>query len=501
MSFDQERIRRVVVVGGGSAGFMSALTLKTMLPQLDLTVVHSSSLPPIGVGESTTSLIPLFLHQGLRIDTKQFFHEVVPTWKLGIRFDWGEKGADDYYYPFDLPLDSLRSGTLGKENAYYFFADRKVFSHYTVMMDEERSPCFPKADGGFQMSDRFGYHIENRAFISFLNQVAVSRGIQVVDQAIENVSVSSDNAISAVELSNGTSLSGDLFVDCTGFSSRLLGTTLQEPFVDYSDSLFCDTAVTGSWRRETGVLPYTTCQTMDHGWCWRIELADRVNRGYVFSSQFCSVDQAIDEMKQCNPQLGDECRTVQFRSGRYQRFWVGNVAAIGNASGFVEPLESTGLHMIAVTARTLGQALVDTDCRPPESMRSRINQFIGRVWDDIRNFLSIHFAFNRKRDTPFWKHCQENTNLSDAQTLLDFYLDCGPSSMASELIPSNSVFRHAGYLAMLIGQHVPSDYEFVMSPMEHDQWSEIRRRVRSTAMEALPVDDGLSLIRRQADAT
>ena len=496
MSPNREPIRRVAVIGGGSAGFMSALTLKTMLPQLDVTLVHSSALPPIGVGESTTSLIPLFLHQGLRIDAQEFFREVAPTWKLGIRFDWGEKGADDYYYPFDLPLDNLRSGTLGKENAYYAFADQKVFSHYTFMMDERRAPVFPKADGGFQMSDQFGYHIENRAFIAFLNQVAVLRGIEIVDQAIDDVSVNSDGEIASIELANGTSLSADLFIDCTGFSSRLLGTALDEPFIDYSGTLFCDTAVTGSWNRDKDVLPYTMSQTMDHGWCWQIELADRVSRGYVFSSQFCSVDQAISEMKRCNPLMRDDCRTVKFRSGRYRRFWVGNVAAIGNASGFVEPLESTGLHMVAVTARTLGQALVDTDCRPPASMTTQINEYIGRMWDDIRNFLSIHFAFNRTRDTPFWNHCREDTDLSGVQPLLDFYRECGPSSIASELIPSNSIFRHAGYLAMLIGQQVPSDYEFAVSQAEAKQWSQIRNRVQTTAMEALPVDDGLALLRR-----
>ena len=130
-----------------------------------------------------------------------------------------------------------------------------------------------------------------------------------------------------------------------------------------------------------------------------------------------------------------------------------------------------------------------------------MNEYIGRMWDDIRNFLSIHFAFNRQRNTPFWKHCQENTDLSGTQPLLNFYRECGPSSLANDLIPTNSVFRHAGYLAMLIGQNVPSNYEFAVAKREYDEWAQIRRRVRSTAMEALPVDDGLALIMRKAKAT
>ena len=497
MTSNQKSIRRVAVLGGGSAGFLSALTLKTMLPQLDVSLIHSSSLPVIGVGESTTALLPLFLHSGLQIDAQEFFREVGPTWKLGIRFDWGAKGADDYYYPFDLQQETLRSGVLSKENAYYYFANKKLFSHYTVMMDEKRSPCFPKAEGGFQMSDQFGYHIENRAFISFLEKTAKSRAIDIVDQKIEDVSVSDDSTISKIELANGNTFSADLFIDCTGFSSRLLGTALKEPFIDYSNSLFCDTAVTSGWQRDAGVLPYTMCETMDHGWCWQIELLDRVSRGYVFSSQFCTVDQAIEEMRRINPLIDEECQTVKFRSGRYERFWVGNVAAIGNAAGFVEPLESTGLHMIAVTARTLGQALVDTDCQPPDAMMAHVNQYVGRMWDDIRNLLSVHFAFNQKRDTPFWIHCRENTDLSGVQPLLDFYRECGPSSIGSEFIPNNSVFRHDGYLALFIGQHIPTQYEFPVLQTEQEKWTQVFKRVQATAREALPVDDALPLVTRQ----
>jgi tryptophan halogenase len=313
-----------------------------------------------------------------------------------------------------------------------------------------------------------------------------------------HIDVEPTGTIAGLRLDDDTTLTADLYVDCSGFASRLLGQALEEPFLDFGNSLFCDTAVTGSWQRDQGVLPYTTCQTMNHGWCWRIELADRVNRGYVFSSQFCSEDEAIREMRDGNPAMGDDFGTVKFRSGRHQRFWVNNVAAVGNAAGFVEPLESTGLHMVAVTARTLGQALVDTDRCVTDSIRREVNQFIGAQWDDIRDFLAIHFAFNGRLDTPFWQHCREKTDVAGAGPLLDFYRENGPSSMGSELIRRNSIFRHAGYLTMLIGLQIPSAYTFAPPEQERRQWQQIRQYVHDTAARALSLDEGLAVVMRHA---
>lgn len=504
-------INSVIVLGGGSAGFLAALTLKTMLPELEITIVHSSDLPPIGVGESTTSLIPRFLHAGLGLDQETFYREVRPSWKLGIRFeDWGVPGTSHFYYPFDAQA-AARAAKLGKEEAYYYYADQRVFSHYTAMMDLEKSPCFVKPDGTYSMDKSFGYHIENRLLVQYFERVCRQRGIAVIDRKVVDIAMDDGEAIGedgtqirAVRFEDGSELDADLFVDCTGFASRLLGGAYGEPFVSYGDSLFCDTAVTGSWQRSEGVLPFTNCETMDHGWCWQIEMVDHVSCGYVFSSKFCTSEEAAQEMKVKHAQLtdrslGDGLRTVSFRSGRYERFWVKNVAAIGNASGFVEPLESTGLHMIAVTARTLGQALVDNDRYVTESMRYGINQYIATLWDDIRDCLAVHFAFNQCRQTPFWVHCQTETDLAGAKPLVEFYGDNGPSSLGSALLPRNTIFRHDGYLAVLIGQQVPSSYRFEPNAEERQQWEATKHQVRETAGYALPMDDGLRMALGQAE--
>jgi len=485
-------IDRVAVLGGGSAGLMTALTLRSMLPELDVTLVHSSDLPPIGVGESTTSLLPPFLHEGLRLDPREFYQAVRPTWKLGIRFDWRPAEEGHFYYPFDRPADT-RSAGLGKENAYYHFADGQVFSPYTEMMDQQKAPCLPRPEGGYAIDHQYGYHIENRAFVRHLHDVALKRGIHVLDRRIKQINVDPAGGVAGVRLDDDNTLTAGLYVDCTGFASKLLGQALEEPFIDYRDSLFCDRAVTGTWPRAAGVLPYTTSQTMNHGWCWLIELTDRVNCGYVFSSQFCSEAEAAEELKSRHPMVGDHVGAVKFRSGRYERFWVNNVAAVGNAAGFVEPLEATGLHMVAVSARTLGQALVDSDRRVSAAMRRQINRFIAGLWDDIRDFLAIHFAFNRRLDTPFWRHCRENTNLAGARGLLDFYRQSGPSSIGAQLIHRNSIFRYEGYLTMLIGLGVPSDYAMPATDEERQRWQRLRTSAQEMAAAALSMDDGLAM--------
>ncbi|MCA9266439.1 MAG: tryptophan 7-halogenase [Planctomycetales bacterium] len=472
---------------------MSALTLKSMLPELRVTLVHDSNLPPIGVGESTTALLPRFLHDGLGLDRRQFQAAVRPSWKLGLRFDWGLPDGSHFYYPFDWPVDG-RAGTLGKENAYFYFADRRVTTHYTEMMERGRAPFLMQSDGALSTDNHFGYHIENHAFIQFLHSQTAGRGIESVDSQVVKVDVDATGAISQLCMRDGSVVVGDLYVDCSGFASRLLGETLREPFLPYNKSLFCDTAVTGSWKRNQGVLPYTTCQTMNHGWCWQIDLPDRVHRGYVFSSQFCDVEEATREMKARNPLMGDDIHTVRFRAGRYARFWVKNVAAIGNAGGFVEPLEATGLHMIAVVARTLAQAIVDNDQCVTPSMQQAVNRYVGQMWDDIRDCLAIHFAFNRRIETPFWRHCRANTDLGRAAELVDFYRANGPSSMAGELIPRNSIFRWTGYLALLIGQQVESDYTFRPDESETYQWRQVCEQMRQTAQLALPMDEALMRI-------
>ncbi|MDG2004326.1 MAG: tryptophan 7-halogenase, partial [Novosphingobium sp.] len=334
-----DEIKTICVVGGGSAGSLSAVTLKRLLPGRRVISVSAPGIPVIGVGESTTAYVPQFLHGQLALDRRRFYEEVQPSWKLGIRFEWGLPEVSHFNYPFSFEL-SDRVGNLRKRAAYYFRELGGSAGIFSALMDADRSHIIQDKGQHHIIDEPIGYHIDNPRLLEYLERIATENGVETVKGNIVDTVKDEAGNIAQLVFDDQTSLSADLFVDCSGFRSLLLGQAMGERFVSFSQSLRCDTAVVGDIARTGTIRPYTTAQTMDNGWCWRIELPDRESVGYVFSSQFCSVESAMAELKAKNPQLSGDLRTVRFPSGRYENFWRNNVVAMGNASGFVEPLES-----------------------------------------------------------------------------------------------------------------------------------------------------------------
>jgi tryptophan halogenase len=234
---------------------------------------------------------------------------------------------------------------------------------------------------------------------------------------------------------------------------------------------------------------------MDFGWCWQIEHETRINRGYVYSSDFISDDAAEAEFRRKNASV-DKTRVVKYVSGRYERSWVKNVVAIGNASGFVEPLESTALGFICSESVFLIEGLMETD-RQIRPISSQIyNNKVGRGWDVIRQFLSIHYKFNTRYDTPFWRACREKTDLCGAAGVVECFRQNGPSSFFSRVfLDQDDQFTMEGYLAMLVGQQVAHTEGFVPSAGERQAWEQIKQRNRALAASAFGVQEALSLVR------
>ncbi len=494
---NQAKIENIVVVGGGSAGFISALTLKIKFPELKVTLIKSDNIPIIGVGEGTTGYVPRFFHEFMGLDRKQFYKEARPSWKLGIRYIWGPPEESHFNYTFDPTLDTQYS-ILKHNNAYYYLNGLKDGALATYLMDTGKSCCFQAPDGiNFRLEPiAYGYHIENKTFVAYLEGQAAQFGIEVITGDIIEVRQKLNKEIKELKLDSGESISADLYIDCSGFKSLLLGETLKEKYISFKDSLFCDSAVTGSWDREVDepIMPYTTAETMDSGWAWKIELRDRINRGYVYSSSFISDENALKELKSKNPRMKDTHRVVRFKTGRYKNFWVKNVAAVGNSAGFVEPLESTGLHMICEELKRIVECLHDSDLRPTETLKANVNEIVGGMWDDIRWFLSLHYKFNTRLNTPFWKHCREKTNTSGVKTLLDFYEENGPSVLSWNLIDKHSMFKYEGYMSMLVLQKAPTKYKYEVSPEEKAKWNMIVERTKNIASRAISMDKALNLI-------
>jgi len=305
--------------------------------------------------------------------------------------------------------------------------------------------------------------------------------------------------IAALVTDKGERITADLYVDASGFRSELLEKVLEEPFVPYSDALFCDRAVIGGWARgKERILPYTTAETMDAGWAWQIEHEHFINRGYVYSSAHISDEDALKEFLGKNPKVTTEPRMVKFRSGRSKRNWVGNVVGVGNAVGFVEPLEATALQVICVQASTLADGLLDSLCEPTPTLIKLYNEYNSDQWDDIRNFLAVHYKFNKLLDTPFWRACREDTALHGAEPIVEWYTENGPSALAGvQLVHQSNSFRMDGYLTMLVGQNVPHNKPYDPPKVEAEYWKRycqgLAEEARKTGMD---VKEALTAIRK-----
>lgn len=486
------KVNSIAILGAGSAGLLTALTLKRKLPQLTIRVVRSPDIGVIGVGEGTTIVFPRHLFEYLRVKPKEFYDEADPTWKMGIRFLWGAR--KEFYYTFSFELEK-RLAELTRNNGFYYNEEYPWLGRASAYMIQGK--VFPrKPDGLPQFHNNHAFHIENKKLVNWLERRCLEAAIDIKDATVQ-VEKGGDG-IAALVTDAGERITADLYVDASGFRSELLGRALAEPFCDYSDSLFCDRAVIGGWpRTNEPILPYTTAETMEAGWCWQIEHEHFINRGYVYSSAFISDEAALEEFLRKNPKVTMEPRKVAFRSGRYARSWVGNVVAIGNAMGFVEPLEATALQVISIQATTLTDALLDSLCEPTPSLIKLFNVYNAQQWDDIRDFLAIHFRFNTRLDTPFWRACCADTALHGAQPIVDWYQENGPSVVAGTVLvhPSNS-FRMDGYLTLLVGQNVPHNKPYDAPPAERDFWRRYCQALEVEARKGMDVAEALRAIRK-----
>ncbi len=440
-------VKSVGIVGGGTAGYLTALALRKNLPHLDVTLIESSAVPVIGVGEATTPLMPQFLHVDLGLEIAEFFAQVQPTLKLGIRFDWGDIPPGFFNYPF---------GQLSLADSLAHEGHILNCSFRSMLMTASRVPMAISSKGKVisGLDQMVAYHLENQRFVGYLKSQAERSGMALVDARIVEVEVEGErDGVAALHDEYGRSFCFDLYVDCSGFRSLLMGKALGSGFLDYSASLFTDSALIAAAAHRGEVRPYTKAETMDAGWCWTTLLPDEDHCGYVFSSAFLSVDEAAAEMRQRLPSMGTP-RLIRFRSGRRRHFWKANVVAMGNAYAFVEPLESTALHMLIRQIGVLFSALRNPQ-RPPSS-RAAVSRRVAAWWDYLSWFLALHFKFNRRLTTPFWKACADQIDISRHAELLDAFRHSGKvtwESDSSRCYP-DPLWGPQGVEVMLRGQGV-----------------------------------------------
>jgi tryptophan halogenase len=482
-------IRKIVVLSGGTAGYLLAVGLKARIPALEVKLIR------LGDGEpefNQSASLPLtkFLHGFLPLELRKFIEMARPVWTLGHKMMWGPR--DHYFHPFTTQLD-LRNPQLPRNNAFYVGDNIEFAGALTQMMAQDKV-FYRMQSGQPAWSWDVGYQLDSSLLIHCLNTLGNAIGVQTLDDSLVEVKQDA-TGVTGLVMGSGTTETADLYIDASGPKSLLLGGALKEPFVSFKSSLPCDRVMLGSWpRTDQPMHAYSTVETMDAGWCWQLELQDRIERGYVYSSAHISDSQAEQEFRSENPDIA-ETRIQSFKSGRYERGWVKNVIAVGAAEGYVEPLHSTFLGVVAARCPLLAEILVEAGRTVPTAHVKLYNRHHTRVWDSVRRFLAVHYKYNTRLDTPFWTAARKDVELSGAETIIEYYRQCGPSSLWSPMvIDPVDLFGMGGYLMALMGQRVPTKLSYPIPSHEQAIWNADRDRSRGAADAALTVVQAMSLL-------
>jgi tryptophan halogenase len=441
------RIEQVVIVGGGTEGWMAAIYLNRHLRRANCKVVlvESPTLGTIGVGEATVPSLVNFIRL-LNLDEKQFMRRCSATYKVGIKFDgWSAEGAT-HWHPF---------GTCGARinglDLFHFWlkhrfeaGSRLAYSDYSaqaLLGEGEKSPWPYGGSSRIVEMGSYAYHLDASAFGDYLREIATGEGVQHLFGTVQGVDCDERGDIVTLDIGGGRRVAGDLFLDATGSRGQLIQEALGDSWIDWSKFMLCDSAVAMPLPRGDRFPPYTLSKAMPAGWTWKIPLSSRTGNGYVFSSAHISPDAAVAALigqSGLRRARGADPRLLSFRVGRRTNFWLRNCISVGLASGFVEPLESTGIHLIQKTIMLLVDYLPDR--RFNDALRRAYNAKMAAVYDEIRDFIVLHYILSQ-RDEPFWRDAR-NVPLPDTlRESLAIYDETGRiENPRLQLFPETSYF-------------------------------------------------------------
>jgi len=473
-----QRINKVVIAGGGTAGWMAAAAISKILGKvLDITLIESDEIGTVGVGEATIPPLVTF-HRLLDIKEQDFMAATQGTFKLGIAFEGWRDVNENYIHSFgETGRDHWTAGF-----QHFWLKDRargstRDYGEYCLELkaaEENKFAHLPK--GGLN----YAYHIDATLYAKFLRKFSEGFGVKRVEGKIVKVGTrSEDGFIESVTLDSGRVIEGDLFIDCTGFRGLLIEQTLKTGYRDWSHWLPCDSAVAVQTEALIEAIPYTRSIAHESGWQWRIPLQNRVGNGMVYCSQYLEDDEARQKLLKniAGGRLTDPL-TIKFKTGRRLQNWNKNCIALGLASGFLEPLESTSIHLIQRGVLRLMQMFPITGIRQPDI--AEYNKQSLLEIHNIRDFIILHYKVTNRQDSPFWRHCRS----MDVPDSLAHRIDLFRESARVFKIP-NELFGENSWIQVMLGQGlVPEQYHQtvdVMSDQELTRFMEnIRTRVEQT---------------------
>jgi len=441
------RVKKVVVTGGGTAGWVTAAALAQQFGSLiDITLVESEEIGTVGVGEATFPSIQAF-HRLLDLNEQEFMRATKATFKLGISFEnWGGIG-DRYMHAF---------GTIGRST---WMGD---FQHFWLAAQEEGfggeigEYCFERqaaVAGKFAMSEavkiNYAYQFDAGLYAAYLRKLSEPKGVKRIEGKIKSVDQHPESGyVTALNLESGESVTGDLFVDCSGFRGLLIEQTLKAGFEDYSPWLFTDRAFAVQTPSGKDIPPYTRAIARESGWQWRIPLQHRVGNGMVFCSRYQSEDSARGMLlANLEGEALFEPRLLKFKAGRRLKAWDKNVVSMGLASGFIEPLESTSIHLIQIGVTRLMQLFPFSGIT--QALINRYNDQSRAEYERIRDFIVLHYKVTERDDSPFWRDCRDMKIPDTLTERIELFKE---SAMAYQA--PDEMFRVESWMQVMLGQRL-----------------------------------------------
>jgi tryptophan halogenase len=479
---NNQKITKVVIAGGGTAGWMAAASLSKLLGKsFDISLVESDQIGTVGVGEAAIPTLTAF-HRLLGINEQAFMKATHATFKLGINFENWKKGDDEYMHGFGRVGKECWAGEFqhfwlhGKQNNIEF-----DFEQYCPEIQAAKAEKFALSKGGLNYS----YHLDATLYAKFLRTFAQAHGVKRLEGKIIEVSKDCKTGdITSLALDNGNVIEGQLFIDCTGFAGLLIEKALHTGYEDWSHWLPCDSAVAVQTKSVSEPLPYTRSIAHESGWQWRIPLQHRVGNGLVFCSKYLADNEAKSLlMDNIEGKPINQPRVIKFKTGRRRKGWNKNCVALGLSSGFLEPLESTSIHLIMSGVLRLIR-LFPFEGITPATVKE-YNQQLGAELEHIRDFIILHYHATQREDTPFWQYCKNMEIPDSLKQRLDLFKETG-----RVFTTEGELFRVDSWTQVMIGQGVyPEQYHqiaAIMKPHELEKFLGDIRQTIDTAIAGLP---------------
>jgi tryptophan halogenase len=456
-------VKKVIIVGGGTAGWMAAASVSKLIGKtVSVSVVESDEIGTVGVGEATIPSM-ITLHKLLNIDERDFMTSVQGTFKLGISFENWKNVNENYVHSFGFTgKDCWAAGF-----QHFWLKGKKQglsseFGDYCNELQAAKNNKFAVLPNNGM---NYAFHMDAGLYAKYLRKIAEQHGCQRIEGKITEVQTNSDTGyIERLILEKGHAIEGDLFIDCSGFSGLLINKTLNTEYENWTEFLPCDSAVAVQTGSIEEPIPYTRSIAREAGWQWRIPLQHRVGNGMVFCSKYLSDDQAVQTLlNNVEGEVLTKPRIIKFTTGQRQQHWNKNCVALGLAAGFLEPLESTSIHLIQRGIIRLLQMF------PTQGInQSDADEFNAQMKEEflfVRDFIVLHYHVTERDDTPFWRQCRDMKIPETLQHRIDLFKDSGRIFQKD-----NDIFTENSWSQVMLGQGLmPEEFHPIVNMMTDDE--------------------------------